>query len=155
MKDVNKVMLIGRLGADPTHRATKSGLSVVNFPLATSRKVRGEQPMQPIEHGEVSQVEVQAKGRTEVEETQWHRVVAWGKQGEACAQFLRKGQVVYVEGMIRSRKFEAKDGTPRMAFEVHADTVSFLGKPIRGSMNEVRALGEMDKIEAQGAVLMN
>ena len=118
MKDVNKVILIGRLGADPIQRETKSGTSVVHFPMATSRKFREG---------------AEGEGETSREETQWHRVVAWGKQGEVCAQYLRKGQPVYVEGMIRSRKYDGKDGVGRVAFEVHADNVSFLngGRPAR------------------------
>ena len=112
MKDVNKIILVGRLGADPVERETKSGISVVHFPLATSRKVRDDED---------------EEGERTGEETQWHRVVAWGKQGSACAQYLKKGQPVYIEGMVRSRKFEAKDGTQRFSFEVHADKVSFLG----------------------------
>jgi single-strand DNA-binding protein len=114
MKDVNKIILMGRLGADPVQRETKNGLSVVNFPLATARKVREGSKS---EEGE----EVLS------EETQWHRVVAWGKQGEACAQYLKKGQPVFVEGMLRSRKYEGTDGASRLSFEVHAENVSFLG----------------------------
>lgn len=112
MKDVNKIILIGRLGADPVHRETKSGTSVVQFSLATSRRYREQS-----EGGE----------ETQTEETQWHKIVAWGKQGEACAQYLRKGQPVYVEGMVKSRKYEARDGSSRLSFEVHADSISFLG----------------------------
>ncbi len=113
MKDVNKVILIGRLGADPILRETKTGAVVVHFPVATSRRVK---PTEPAEGEE-----------TKVEETQWHRIVAWGRQGETCAEFLKKGQKVYVEGSILSRKYEGKDGSERMSFEVIADTVSFLG----------------------------
>jgi single-strand DNA-binding protein len=110
MKDVNKIILIGRLGADPVQRETKSGVPVVHFPIATSRRVR--------EEGE-------AEGFNE--ETEWHRVVAWGKQAETCAQYLKKGEAVFIEGMMRSRKYDGKDGHSRIAFEVHADNVSFLG----------------------------
>jgi single-strand DNA-binding protein len=119
MKDVNKIILIGRVGADPIQRETKNGVPVVNFPLATRRRLRGEGP-----EAEVAGEVAEASG----EETQWHRVVVWGREGEVCTQYLRKGQAVYVEGSVRSRKFEAKDGTSRMAFEVHADNVSFLGR---------------------------
>ena len=110
MKDVNKVILIGRLGADPVQRETKNGTPVVHFPIATSRRIRSE-----AEDG----------GEKTSEETQWHRVVAWGKQGEACAQYLKKGQTAFVEGMFRSRQFDGKDGASRMSFEVHAENVSF------------------------------
>lgn len=113
MKDVNKVILVGRLGADPIQRETKNGKVVVHFSLATSRRIQSE--------GESSEAVT--------EETQWHKVLAWGKEGENCAQFLKKGASVYVEGSIRSHKFDGKDGTPRTVFEVYADSVSFLGSP--------------------------
>ncbi|MCM2279661.1 MAG: single-stranded DNA-binding protein [Oligoflexia bacterium] len=107
MKDVNKVILIGRLGSDPIQRETKSGVAVVHFPLATSRRLKeGDQES--------------------TEETQWHRIVAWGKQGELCAQYLKKGQTVFVEGSMRSHKYETKSGDARMSFEVHLENVSFL-----------------------------
>ncbi len=112
MKDVNKIILIGRLGADPILRETKTGAVVVHFPVATARRVK---PTEPSEE------------EPKTEETQWHRIVAWGRQGETCAQYLKKGQKVYVEGSILSRKYEAKDGSERMSFEVIAETVSFLG----------------------------
>lgn len=115
MKDVNKIILIGRLGSDPTHKEFKSGVQVVHFPLATTRKFRTE-------------------GKTDgelTEETQWHRVVAWGRQAEICAQYLKKGHTVYVEGMLRSRKYQAKDGTTKYMVEVHAENVSFLNGVIR------------------------
>ncbi|MBC7693616.1 MAG: single-stranded DNA-binding protein [Methylotenera sp.] len=128
MKDVNKIILMGRLGADPIQRETKSGLPVVHFPLATARKVKdGSGALD--DEGE----------RIVNEETQWHRVVAWGKQGEACAQHLKKGQAVFVEGNLRSRKYEGKDGTSRMSFEVHVENISFLGGSSRPQL--VQALG--------------
>jgi single-strand DNA-binding protein len=113
MKDVNKIILIGRLGADPVHRETKAGMPVIHFSVATSRRI-------PVRSG--------AEGELLREETQWHRIVAWGKQGVACAQFLKKGAPVYVEGMVRTSKYKDKDGESRYSFEVHADTVSFLGQ---------------------------
>ena len=119
MKDVNKIILVGRLGSDPVARETKSGISVVNFSVATSRKLKSEGTEEGAEVG------------TALEETQWHRIVAWGKQGEICSQYLRKGQPVYIEGSVRTRKFESKDGAERIAFEVHAESVSFLGRSSR------------------------
>lgn len=112
MKDVNKIILIGRLGNDPIRRETKAGKAVVHFPLATSRKFR--------EDGEGQEETLQ-------EETQWHRVVAWGRQGEVCAQYLKKGHPVYVEGMVKTNKFTGEDGETRYFVEVHAENVSFLG----------------------------
>jgi single-strand DNA-binding protein len=124
MKDVNKVILVGRLGADPIQRNTQAGRLVVNFPLATSRKIRKEADDQKTE------VEY-------LEETQWHQVVVWGRQGETCAQYLKKGSSVYVEGRVKSHRYDAKDGVQRMAFEVIADEVSFLGNAPLGRENSV------------------
>src|SRR5208283_2485198 len=97
MKDVNKVILLGRLGADPVQNETKNGLAVASFSVATSRK--GREDAEP--------------------QTQWHKVVAWGRQAEACGQYLKKGHAVYVAGMMKSRNYEAKDGSQRTSFEVH------------------------------------
>ena len=119
MKDVNKIILIGRLGADPVLRETKTGAVVVHFPVATARRVK---PTEPV----TDETETK-KDEPRLEETQWHRIVAWGRQGEVCAQYLKKGQKVYVEGSVLSRKYEAKDGSEKMSFEVVAETVSFLG----------------------------
>jgi single-strand DNA-binding protein len=113
MKDVNKVLLIGRLGTDPVQRETKNGLAVVHFPVATSRRV--------VEQEEGAETK-------ERDETQWHKVVVWGKQAEACKQHLEKGQAVFVEGSVRTRKYKTKEGDPRFSFEVHAENVSFLGR---------------------------
>ena len=114
MKDVNKIILLGRLGADPIQRETKSGISVVHFSVATSRILRGSG-------------EAEGNNSPPAEETQWHRIVAWGKLGENCAQYLRKGSRAYIEGSVRTRKYESKDGEARVAFEVHAEEISFLG----------------------------
>jgi len=108
-RDVNKVILMGRLGADPVQRATKNGTTVVHFPLATSRRTQAEE-----------------EGGEPKSETVWHRVIVWGKQGEHCAQYLKKGQSAYVEGSFRSRKFDGKDGAERFSYEVHAQEVNFL-----------------------------
>jgi single-strand DNA-binding protein len=121
MKDVNKVILVGRLGADPVLRETKSGATVVNFSVATSRWVK------PTEPHAATASESRPEGDAWKEETQWHHVVAWGRMGEVCATYLKKGHPIYVEGSFSSRKYEAKDGTERVSYEVIADDVSFLG----------------------------
>ena len=105
MKDVNKMILVGRLGAEPVQRETKSGKSLVQFPVATSR------------------VNSQKE-----QETQWHRIVVWGKQAENCRQYLEKGQAVYIEGSLKTRKFMGKDGVEKTLHEIHADEVNFLSK---------------------------
>lgn len=115
MKDVNKIILIGRLGNDPIHRHTKAGKSVVHLSLATSRQIARENPDSPGQF-------------TSVEETQWHKVVVWGKQGEACAQYLKKGNAIYVEGYLKTREYRDKNDQPREATEVLAEEVSFLSQ---------------------------
>jgi single-strand DNA-binding protein len=120
MKDVNKVILLGRLGADPVQKETKNGLAVASFSVATSRRGREE-------------------GETQ---TQWHKVVAWGKQAEACAAYLKRGHTVYVEGTMKSRKYESKDGEARTAFEVHVDEVSFIGGSRKSSRESAESAPE-------------
>ena len=139
MKDVNKVILVGRLGADPIQRHTKSGFPVAHFAVATSRRIYKDNTSAspPNENSESSANTVTsaksesspAHSPAHVEETQWHQIVAWGKQGEACTQYLKKGHSVYVEGMIKSRNWESKDGSQRTSFEIHSENISFLGWP--------------------------
>ena len=114
MKDLNKILLIGRLGNDPVRRETKNGTPVTHFSLATSRKLPDGQN----DEGASSENR---------EETVWHSIVVWGRQAEVCYQFLRKGRTVYVEGAMRKRTYTSKDGQSRISFEVHADSVGFLG----------------------------
>jgi len=115
MKNVNQVTLFGRLGADPVQRETKSGVRVAHFPVATSRRTK----VNPEAGGEGAEYNT---------ETEWHRVVVWGKEAELCSRYLHKGQPVFIQGMIRSHKFEGKDGVERLAFEIHADDVCFFNR---------------------------
>jgi single-strand DNA-binding protein len=130
MKDINKIILVGRLGADPTLRHTKNGVAVVQIPVATSRRIFKADASPSNETGNGSGNEsINPWAGTHQggysEETQWHRVIAWNRQGEACAKHLKKGDKVYVEGFIRSRKYE-KEGKTSYIFEIHAEEVSFL-----------------------------
>lgn len=132
MKDLNKIILIGRLGTDPVQRETKNGIAVTHFSLATSRSVErvlkatDESGQEPSTEGAPLGESSEKSSRSE--ETVWHNVVVWGKQAEICSQFLKKGRTVYVEGSIRKRPFIGKDGTSRTAFEVHAENVGFLDR---------------------------
>ena len=105
---VNKVILVGNLGKDPEVRFTGSGKAVCHFPVATS------------------EVWNDATGERR-ERTEWHNVVVWGKQGENCGKYLSKGRQVYVEGAIRTRSYDDKDGIKRYATDIIAQTVRFLG----------------------------
>ncbi len=90
-RDLNKVMLIGRLGADPEARSTSTGSTVVNFSLATGDSYKDK-----------------TTGQT-VEKTEWHRIVAWDKLGEICRQYLHKGSLVYIEGRLQTRSWDDKE----------------------------------------------
>ena len=105
---LNKVMLIGNLGKDPELRFTPSGRAVARFSLATSESWTDQQG--------------QKQDRTE-----WHNVVVWGKQAESCGQYLSKGRQVFIEGSIRSRQYDDKEGQKRYITEVIAQRVQFLG----------------------------
>ena len=137
MKDVNKVILVGRLGGDPVQRHTKSGFPVAHFAVATSRRIyKDSGPTAPPENGDTASPAAQP-----VEETQWHQIVAWGKQGQACAQYLKKGHSVYVEGMIKSRNWENKEGIQKTSFEIHSENISFLGWPKGEASPEAQQTG--------------
>lgn len=107
MSNVNKVILIGRLGADPELRYTTDGTSVATFNMATTETWKD-------------------KNGNKQEKTEWHRVVAWRKLGEIAGEYLKKGRLVYIEGRIRSREYDAKDGTKRKVFEIEATEMKML-----------------------------
>lgn len=108
MSSVNKVILIGNLGADPEVRYTQSGSAVANLSVATNEKWTD-------------------RDGNRQERVEWHRVTVWGKQAEHCGQYLSKGRSVYVEGRIQSRKYQDRDGNERTAFDIVANQVTFLG----------------------------
>jgi single-strand DNA-binding protein len=129
MRDLNQVILMGRLGADPVLRQTKVGSSVVNFSLATSRRFLKK----PVEGSQEVNVDGRERSSQDsraplgyVEETEWHKIVVWGKQGEHCFRYLKKGDPVYLTGMIRSHSYTDQTGLVRASYEVHADDVHFL-----------------------------
>lgn len=105
---VNKVILIGNLGKDPEVRYTANGKAVARFSLATS------------------EVWNDAEGHRQ-ERTEWHNIIVWGKQGETCGQYLAKGRQAYIEGSIRSRSYDDKNGQKRYITEIVAQRVRFLG----------------------------
>src|SRR5437660_1684599 len=106
---VNKVILVGNLGRDPEVRATPSGQSACSFSIATTERFTDRAGQQR-------------------EQTEWHNVVAWGKQADLCGQYLKKGRQVYIEGRLTTRQYEAKDGTgKRYRTEIVAQRVQFLG----------------------------
>lgn len=116
MRGINKVILIGHLGADPETRYMPSGDAVANITVATSESWRDKQS------GE------------QKERTEWHKVSAFGKLAENLAKYTHKGSKVYVEGSIYTRKWQAQDGTDRYSTEIKARDIQFLdGKPGGGA----------------------
>jgi single-strand DNA-binding protein len=134
MVSLNKIMLIGNVGTDPEMRFTANGNPVTSFRVATSR-------VYTTSEGERRQ------------ETEWFTVVAWKKQAESCNQFLTKGQRVYVEGSLRTRAWEGRDGQKRVTAEVIANRVLFLDRqaaaPLPGEEIPVEAPAEVAEEEVQ------
>jgi single-strand DNA-binding protein len=105
---VNKVILIGNLGADPEMRYTQGGQGVCELRLATNESWMG-------------------KDGTRQERTEWHRIVVWGKKAEVVSKYLKKGRQVYVEGRLQTRSWDDKEGQKRYTTEIIANDVQFLG----------------------------
>jgi len=107
---INKVIVIGNLGANPNIRALPSGQNVANFSLATTERFTD-------------------RNRARQERTEWHRVVTFGRLADTCERFLSKGRQVYVEGRLTTRQYEAKDGSgKRYRTEIVARQIRFLGQ---------------------------
>ncbi|MEX3930586.1 single-stranded DNA-binding protein [Paraburkholderia phymatum] len=109
MASVNKVILVGNLGADPEVRYLPSGDAVANIRLATTDRYKDKQS------GEFKEM------------TEWHRVSFFGRLAEIVSEYLKKGSSVYIEGRIRTRKYQAQDGTDRYSTEIVADQMQMLG----------------------------
>ncbi|VVD67204.1 Single-stranded DNA-binding protein [Pandoraea communis] len=109
MASVNKVILVGNLGADPEVRYLPSGDAVANIRLATTDRYKDKQS------GEFKEM------------TEWHRVSFFGRLAEIVNEYLKKGSSVYIEGRIRTRKYQAQDGTDRYSTEIVADQMQMLG----------------------------
>jgi single-strand DNA-binding protein len=108
-RGVNKVILVGHLGADPETRAMPSGMTVANLRLATTENWKDKQS------GE------------QQERTEWHSVALFGRLGEIAAEYLRKGSQVYIEGRLRTRKWQDKEGRDRYTTEIIGSDMQMLG----------------------------
>ncbi len=108
MASVNKAILVGNLGGDPELRYTPSGTAVANFSLATREQWTN-------------------KNGEKTERTEWHKIVAWGRLGEVCGEYLHKGSQVYIEGRIQTRSWEDREGNKRYTTEIVALTMQMLG----------------------------
>jgi len=110
MASINKVIIVGNLGADPETRYMPSGDAITNIRVATTDRWKDK-----------------ASGDTK-EATEWHRVAFFGRLAEISAEYLRKGSQVYVEGKLRTRKWQDKDGKDRYSTEIVGDTMQMLGR---------------------------
>ena len=118
MAGINKAIIVGRLGRDPEVRYTTDGRAISNFSIATSDEWKDK------DTGEKK------------ERTEWHRIVAFGKLGEICGEYLSKGRQIYIEGRIQTREWEDKEGNKRYTTEIVASQMLMLGtKDSGGSTN--------------------
>ena len=108
MSSVNKVILVGHLGKDPELRYLEGNVSVASFPLATSETFN--------------------KDGKKVEQTEWHNVVMWRGLADVAAKYLTKGRLVYIEGKLRTRSYEDKEGIRRYTTEIVAESFNILGR---------------------------
>lgn len=106
---INKVHLIGNTGKDPEIRTTGSGYKVASFSLATSEHFKDK------------------RGARQTE-TQWHTIVAWGPLAEICEKYVKKGQMLYVDGKVQYRSYDDKDGNKRYVTEINASNIQMLEK---------------------------
>jgi single-strand DNA-binding protein len=114
MAGINKVILVGNLGKDPEVRYTQDGKAITRFTIATSESWKDK-----------------TTGETR-DKTEWHKIVAFGKLGEICGEYLSKGKQVYVEGRLQTQSWE-KDGITRYTTEIIADKMQMLGSKGDGS----------------------
>ena len=129
-RGINKVILIGNLGADPETRAMPSGTTVANLRVATSESWRDKQT------GE------------QQERTEWHRVALFGRLAEIAGEYLRKGSQVYIEGSLRTRKWQDKQGNERYSTEIVGNELQMLGG--RGGAGGAAGAGAGAGAEAGG-----
>jgi single-strand DNA-binding protein len=108
MSGINKVILVGHLGKDPEIRYLEGGVSVTSFPLATSESYN--------------------KDGRKVEQTEWHNIVMWRGLADVAVKYLQKGKLVYIEGKLRTRSFEDKEGFKKYTTEIVAENFTLLGR---------------------------
>ena len=130
MAGVNKVILVGNLGKDPEVRYLDSGVAVANFSLATTENYKNKQ-------GE------------KVSQTEWHNIVLWRGLAEVAEKWLKKGSSVYIEGKIRTNKWEDKEGNTRYNTEILADNMTMLGNRINADVsdkNDIKTASEIKNV---------
>lgn len=133
MSSLNRAFLLGNLGRDAEMRYTANGTPVVSFSIATTERYKNRDGEQK-------------------ENTQWHRIVCWGKTGEAIVDYLKKGKQVLVEGRIETRKWTDKDGKERQTTEIVSERITLLGggggagrRGPRDEMDQTREVDDQDQ----------
>ena len=130
MSGVNKVILVGNLGKDPEVRYLEGGIAVANFPLATTEVHKN-------------------RSGDKVESTEWHNIVLWRGLAEVAEKLLKKGMQVYVEGRLRTRTWEDKDGSKKRATEIVGENLTILGrKPAPGEHGVDTIPASADEMES-------
>ena len=125
MSGVNKVILVGNLGKDPEVRYLDNGVAVANFSLATTENYKNKQ-------GE------------RVSQTEWHNIVFWRGLAEVAEKYLKKGDSIYVEGKLRTRRWEDKDGNAKYTTEILADNMTMLGNKRSTTSEELSNTNDSD-----------
>lgn len=133
MSGINKVILVGHLGKDPEVRYLDGGVSVASFPLATTETFN--------------------KDGRKVEQTEWHNIVLWRSLADVAAKFLTKGKLVYIEGKLRTRSFEDKEGVKKYTTEIVAENFTMLGRKtdFEGDTIQKQSLRVNDDIDSNAA----
>jgi len=131
-RGVNKVILVGNLGKDPETRYMPSGSAVTNLTLATSESWKDKQT------------------GDQQERTEWHKIAMFGRLAEIAAEYLRKGSQVYIEGKLRTRKWQDKEGKDRYTTEIVADEMQMLGSKGGGGAAAGAGAGAMGGAAAAG-----
>ena len=128
---INKVILIGNVGADPEVRALEGGVKVARLRIATTERIYNRQTQETKEH------------------TEWHNVTLWRNLADVADRFIRKGSQVYIEGSLRTRDWTDKDGGKRRSAQVVADNVYFGDSKRTMSDSDTPAAGELSEISEE------
>lgn len=126
MSDVNKAILVGRLGKDPEIRYTQTGTAAATLVVATSEKWKDRSSGEPRES------------------TEWHRLVCWGRLAEICEQYLHTGDLAYFEGKLTTRKWQGRDGVDRYTTEIQVRALNILVTKARAESREQSSSGAPD-----------
>jgi single-strand DNA-binding protein len=131
MAGINKVILVGNVGRDAELRYTQNQTAVANFTLATN------------------EVRTSKSGERQ-ERTEWHRIVVWGRQAEIANEYVKKGKLIGIEGSIRTRQWDDREGQKRYTTEIHADRFIFLGRAEGAARVSPPAGGGAEGTESEG-----